>query len=93
MENNDFIKRLIDRIEKLEQEVSRRSQNQIQIPLDEMSKNVLGQNMVILSTGTGTFGTQSITVSSTPQTFTVPAQPSGTVKVLINGVVVELLKK
>ena len=90
---SDYEKQLEERIKKLEEAVLRRQNNQIQLPLDEMSKSVLSTSVGLVSSGSGSFGTQNIVVSSTPQTITVPAQPSGTIKVIVNGIAVELLKK
>ncbi len=88
---SDLNENLITRIEKLEQALLRRNQNQIQTPIDEMSKVNLANEVGVPSIGSGTFGTQ--TVSVVGGAVVVPAQPSGTVKVKVKGVTVELLKK
>lgn len=44
-------------------------------------------------TGTGTADTQTIALSGNPQNITVPAQPSGALTVIFNGITYELLYK
>jgi len=91
---SDEIKQINTRIEQLEKLVFGRKLNQIQFPLDEMSKTVIAQNASTTIAGAGSFGTQTVSVvGGGGGTVTVPAQPSGTVKVNINGIIVELLKK
>lgn len=50
-------------------------------------------NTFPVAIGTGTATTQSVSVPSTPVNITVPAQPSGTVKLQINGTIYEVLYK
>ena len=90
---NPDLKQLNDRIEKLEKLVGNLSHSSsIDRNVETAFTERLG-NTFPKATGLGSASTQSITINTTPKTITVPAQPSGTVKVLINGVVVELLKK
>lgn len=95
--NEDYIKELEKRVDKLEEYVKKHTANQITYPLDEVSKSVLVQSKIatttLTSSGSGSAGTQDISLTGLPQTITVPAQPSGTVKVVIDGTVVDLLKK
>lgn len=63
---------------------------QITFPLDPISTQILQKDLPVAQ-GTGTFGTQSVSVVA--GAVTVPAQPSGTVKVRINGKLYELLVK
>lgn len=44
-------------------------------------------------TGTSTADTQTIALTGNPQNITVPAQPSGTLTVISNGVTYQLLYK
>lgn len=71
-----------------------REQQQISYPLDEASKNAVFDLIKILSPyDFGTASTQNISITSTPTSITVPAQPTGTIKVTIDGTVYELLYK
>lgn len=80
---------ILQRLEKLEQWVESKKQNQLTYPLDEISKN-----LVLNQIGTGSFGTQTVSVTGGGGgTVSVPAQPSGTLKVIVNGTVRELLVK
>jgi hypothetical protein len=47
----------------------------------------------VIGSGTTNAQTQNITITSTPQTITVPAQPSGALSVTFNGVTYNLLYK
>lgn len=67
-----------------------KNQQQITFPLDPISTQILQKDLPVVQ-GSGTFGTQIVNVVSGQ--VTVPAQPSGTVRVKINGIIVELLKK
>ena len=95
MNPNEHVQQLEARIIKLEELMNKRNSNQIQLPLDEMSKAVLNQSAGILQkNGTGTFGTQVVNVSGGGGgTVTVPAQPSGTLAVISGGVIYQLLLK
>jgi len=88
---NENVNQLMERIAKLEERLDKRDHNQIQFPLDDISRTVLNTGAGIPTQGTGTFGTQSVAVVAGH--VTVPNQPSGTIKVLVNGTIIELLKK
>lgn len=92
--NGELIKQLVQRIEVLEADSKKRQQNQIQLPLDELSLSVLSQTGAIPSkTGTGSAATTNISLTGNVQIITVPAQPSGTIKINIRGAIYEFLLK
>ena len=85
---------LKQRIEMLEREMDYRRFQQIRYPLDETSKQIITEAGTLNPHGLGTATTQVVNVSGGGGgTVTVPAQPSGTIKVFVNGVEYELLYK
>lgn len=96
MTNQELQKQVEDlqaRLSLLEAFVINKKEQQISLPIDLASKQLLFDVAQIKAIGTGTATTQSIFLTGNPQTITPPAQPTGTVKVLIEGVLYELLYK
>lgn len=90
----DFVQQILSRLEELENWKKQKELQQVSYPLDPVSKIVITDSLnPIVSTGTGSATTQSINLTGNAQTITVPAQPTGTVKVVINSVTYELLYK
>lgn len=79
MENENLLKR----IEDIERRLDQRDINQIQLPLDSISIDVLGQSIAIPLPGGPVYPTQIINTSGA--TAVVPAQPTGTLKITIKG--------
>lgn len=96
MNNQELQKQIEDlqsRINLLETFVISKREQQLSMPIDLATKQLVFDLAQIKATGTGTATTQSILLTGNPQTITPPAQPTGTVKVLIDGVSYELLYK
>lgn len=95
MNNQEIVQllnQLLIRMAAVEAAIASRNANQIKLPIDDVSRSVLLQAFpAFTKVGTGTYGTQSATVSG--GAVTVPAQPSGTVKINIGGTVYELVLK
>lgn len=70
-----------------------KKEQQLSVPIDLATKQLLFDVAQIKATGTGTATTQSILLTGNPQTITPPAQPTGTLKVLVDGTLYELLYK
>ena len=94
---NEQIKQLEQRIQNLEREneLLKRSST-IPLGIDQALRDRFSLDTItsaVTGTGTGSASTQSVAVASTPTLITVPAQPTGTLKVKYNGVTYELLYK
>ncbi len=71
---------------------SLKSSNSIPIDIDQSFTDRFLRGS-LKTTGIGSATTQNINLTGNAQTIVVPAQPTGTVKVTINGTVYELLYK
>lgn len=81
----------LQRLERLEQEIQAIKRSAT-IPRD--IQTALEERLNFLNhIGTGSATTQTIQLTGNPQDISVPAQPSGTLKVIHNGVIRELLYK
>lgn len=79
---------LIRRIEQLEEWKAKKEKQQISFPVDEASKIALG---VAFGDGLGSTGTtQSINLTGNAQTISVPADYSGTLYLVVDGVRYEI---
>ncbi len=84
------INNLIREVEELKKWKQNKSQQQISFPIDDISESIVVNRFI---TGTGTATTQSLNLTGNAETITPPAQPSGTLKVMANGIIYELLYK
>lgn len=88
------INNLQNRIKELENILNNKKIQQISFPLDDISKIIIQDKLSTVSTnGTGSATTQNINLTGNAQTITVPAQPTGTLKLVVNGTTYELLYK
>lgn len=83
--NTDLLKR-IEKLEKMIQDLS--SSNTIPLSFDQALK---GRGFLVSIGNTGTAPTQVINTSGA--TATVPAQPSGTIAIMVKGTTYNLLYK
>lgn len=70
---------------------SRKERQQIKNPIDLASLEVLSRDIPILGKSTGSYETQEIELTGSPQTINVPEQPSGTIAVKARGKIYNLL--
>lgn len=88
------INNLQNRIKELENILNNKKIQQISFPLDDISKIIIQDKLNTVSTnGTGSATTQNINLTGNAQTITVPAQPTGTLKLVVNGITYEILYK
>lgn len=88
------LNRLENRIKELENILNNKKIQQISFPLDDTSKIIIQDRLNTVSTnGTGSATTQDISLTGNAQTITVPAQPTGTLKLVVNGTTYEILYK
>lgn len=88
------LNRLENRIKELENILNNKKIQQISFPLDDTSKIIIQDRLNTVSTnGTGSATTQDINLTGNAQTITVPAQPTGTLKLVVNGTTYEILYK
>jgi len=88
------LNRLENRIKELENILNNKKIQQISFPLDDTSKIIIQDRLNTVSTnGTGSATTQNINLTGNAQTITVPAQPTGTLKLVVNGTTYEILYK
>lgn len=88
------LNRLENRIKELENILNNKRIQQISFPLDDTSKIIIQDRLNTVSTnGTGSATTQNINLTGNAQTITVPAQPTGTLKLVVNGTTYEILYK
>jgi hypothetical protein len=84
------IKKINERLDNIESLLnSFKSANEIPLNIDNAFRSRLGLN----TGGVSSASTQSIGLTGDPQTITVPAQPSGSIPIMKDGIVYYLLYK
>lgn len=88
------IKKLEQEIEELKTYVSDKKIQQISLPLDDTSTIIITDKInPPIPQSTSTAPTQNISLTGNAQTITVPAQPTGSYGIKINGTIYYFLYK